>query len=212
LQEHALKQRLLLIGVVLLLAIPLVLLLRDFTREILLVEVLVFVWTMRIIFGSLPQLPLWLLFILLILFIAVVSMLGQRKPGPEPPRAEVRGPGQIHFLARRIRRVGKGEYFQWDLARYVSGLVLDVLAYRQRTSASQLRSRLRTEGVDAPPGIQTYLRAGQSPIYTLSANVASRLKHLFSPGTRNPPHDQDIEQAVQFMEDQLEAQHDHRDR
>lgn len=206
------RQRLLLIGLVLLLAIPIVLLLRDFTRDVLLVEILVFVWTMRIILGSLPQLPLWLLFVILILLIALVSLLGQRRPEPEAPPALERGPGQIRFLARRIRRVRKGEYFRWDLARYVSGLVLDVLAYRERTTAAQLRSRLRTEGVDAPPDIHSYLRSGQSPIHTLSASLASRLKHLFSAGTRTPSHDQDIEQAVQFMEDQLEAQHDHRHR
>ena len=206
------RRRLLLVGLVLLLALPLVLLLRDFTREVLLAEVLVFVWTMRIVLGSLPQLPLWLLFILLVLFLSLLSLLGQRKPAPEAPQPEVRGPGQIRFLGSRIRRAGKGEYFRWDLARYVSGLVLDVLAYRQRTTASQLRACLRTEGVDAPPDIQKYLREGHSPIYTLSANLSSRFRHLFSPGSRNPPHDQDIDQAVQFMEDQLEAQHDHRDR
>jgi hypothetical protein len=80
------RQRLLLIGLVLLLAIPLVLLLRDFTRDVLLAEVLFFVWTLRVILGSLPQLPIWLLFVILVFFIAAATLLGPRKPEPETPR------------------------------------------------------------------------------------------------------------------------------
>ena len=133
------RQRLLLVGLILLLAIPLVLLLQDFTREILLAEVLLFVWTLRVIIGSLPQLPIWLLFVILVLFIAVATLLGPRKPEPEAPRTGEPCLGQVGFLATRLRRVAKGEYFRWDLARYVSGLVLDVLAYRRRTTVPRLR-------------------------------------------------------------------------
>ena len=205
------RQRLLLIGLILLLAIPLVLLLRDFTRDVLLAEVLLFVWSLRVILGSLPQLPIWLLFVILVFFIAAVTLLGPRKPEPEAPQIGGPCPGQVGFLATRLRRVAKGEYFRWDLARYVSGLVLDVLAYRQRTTAARLRHRLRVGDLDVPPDIEAYLRAGQSPIYTLSANLASRVKRLFSPETWAPSIERDIEKAIHYMEDQLEAHHDYRD-
>ena len=206
------RQRLLLIGLILLLAIPLVLLLRDFTRDVLLAEVLFFVWSLRIIIGSLPQLPIWLLFVILVFFIAAVTLIGPHKPEPETLRTGEPFPGQVGFLATRLRRVAKGEYFRWDLARYVSGLVLDVLAYRQRTTASRLRHRLRAGDLDVPPDIEAYLRTGQSPIYTLSANLASRVKRLFSPVTWTPSIEGDVERAIHFMEDQLEAHHDYRDR
>jgi hypothetical protein len=206
------RQRLLLIGLVLLLAIPLVLLLRDFTRDVLLAEVLFFVWTLRVILGSLPQLPIWLLFVILVFFIAAATLLGPRKPEPETPRIGEPCLGQVGFLATRLRRVAKGEYFRWDLARYVSGLVLDVLAYRQRTTVARLRHRLRAGDLDVPPDIEAYLRTGQSPIYTLSASLASRVKRLFSPETWTPSIERDIELAIHFMEDQLEAHHDYRDR
>jgi hypothetical protein len=206
------RQRLLLIGLILLLAVPLVLLLQDFTREVLLAEVLFFIWTLRVILGSLPQLPIWLLFVILVFFIAAATLLGPRKPEPEAPRIGEPCPGQVGFLATRLRRVAKGEYFRWDLARYVSGLVLDVLAYRQRTTVARLRHRLRAGDLDVPPDIEAYLRTGQSPIYTLSASLASRVKRLFLPETWTPSIERDIEQAIHFMEDQLEAHHDYRDR
>jgi hypothetical protein len=206
------RQRLLLIGLILLLAIPLVLLLRDFTRDVLLAEVLFFVWTLRIIIGSLPQLPIWLLFVILVFFIAAATLIGPRKPEPSTHQTWEPCQGQVGFLATRLRRVAKGEYFRWDLARYVSGLVLDVLAYRQRTTAARLRHRLRAGDLDVPPDIEAYLRTGQSPIYTLSANLASRVKRLFSPETWTPSIERDIEKAIHFMEDQLEAHHDYRDR
>jgi hypothetical protein len=211
-QERCVRQRLLLIGLTLLLAIPLVLLLRDFTRDVLLAEVMLFVWSLRVILGSLPQLPIWLLFVILVFFISAVTLLGPRKPEPEPPQIAGPCPGQVGFLATRLRRVAKGEYFRWDLARYVSGLVLDVLAYRQRTSAVRLRQRLRVGDLDVPPDIEAYLRVGQSPIYTLSANLASRVKRLFSPETWAPSIERDIEKAIHYMEDQLEAHDDYRDR
>jgi hypothetical protein len=206
------RQRLLLIGLILVLAIPLVLLLQDFTREVLLNEVLLFVWSLRVIIGSLPQLPIWLLFVILVFFIAVATLLGPRKPEPEPPRIREPCSGQVSFLATRLRRVAKGEYFRWDLARYVSGLVLDVVAYRERTTAARLRHRLRAGDLDVPPAIEDYLRTGQSPIYTLSANLASRVRRLFSPEARAPSIERDVEQAILFMEEQLEAHHDYRDR
>jgi hypothetical protein len=208
-QEHCVRQRLLLIGFILLAAIPLVLLLRDFTRDVLLAEVLLFVWSVRVIVGSLPQLPIWLLFVILVFFIAVAALLGPRRPEPDTPRAGEPWPGQVGFLATRLRRVAKGEYFRWDLARYVSGLVLDVLAYRQRTTVAGLRHRLRTGDLEVPPAIDAYLRAGQSPIYTLSASLASRIRRLFSPVASTPSIERDIEKAITFMEDQLEARHDY---
>lgn len=205
------RQRLLLIGLILLLAIPLVLLLRDFTREVLLSEVLLFVWSVRVIVGSLPQFPIWLLFVALVFFIAVATLLGPRRSEPEMPRPGEPCPGQVGFLATRLRRVASGEYFRWDLARYVSGLVLDVLAYRQRTTVARLRHRLRAGDLDVPPDIDAYLRAGQSPIYTLSASLTSRVRRLFSPVTWTPSIERDIEKATTFMEDQLEARHDYRE-
>ncbi len=205
------RQRLLLVGFILLLAIPLVLLLQDFTRDVLLAEVLLFIWSLRVIIGSLPQLPIWLLFVILVFFIAVATLLGPRKPEPEPQGTGEPCPGQVGFLATRLRRVARGEYFRWDLARYVSGLILDVLAHRQRTTVARLRHRLRAGDLDVPSAIEAYLRTGQSPIYTLSASLASRLRRLFSSATWTPSLERDIDKAISFMEDQLEARHDYRD-
>lgn len=198
-------RRLWLIGLVLLLAIPLVLLLREFTQDVLLIELLRVVWAARILLASLPQLPLWLFFVLIALLVAVRSLLRGGRPQPVAPEAEAEYQGRIFDLARRLRRIEEGDYFRWHFSRYLGTLTIDVLAHQQRITPEEIRQRLRTERLDAPPEIQAYLRQGLIPIHTLSVNPLSKLRRLLSPGVQAAPLDEDVETVIRFLEDQLEV-------
>jgi hypothetical protein len=202
------KRRWLLIGLVLLVTVLLLPVFRDFARDVLLPELWSVVLVVRIVFASLPQLPMWLLFVVLILFIAAASLLGP--PGDIPERFDSPRDraGQVAVLAERIRRVGDGEYYRWDLARQLSTLILDVMAHDRRTSRTDLQRRLRTEQLGIPPEVMEYLRSGQAPIYTLSMLPFKRLRRILSAGARSDPLDPDVEHVVEYIEGLVEVEHD----
>jgi hypothetical protein len=180
----------------------------DFARHVLLPELWSVVQVVRIVFASLPQLPMWLLYIVLILFLAAASLLGPPDESSERGVSLPERPGQVVVLAERLRRVREGKYYRWDLARELSTLILDVLAHDQRTSRAELQRLLRTEQLDVPPAIMDYLRSGQAPIYTLSMLPFAKLRRLLSAGTWNESLDPEVEQVVEYIEGLVEVQHD----
>ncbi|MFC2023251.1 hypothetical protein ACFLT5_00770 [Chloroflexota bacterium] len=202
------NKRWLLAGLVLLVTLLLLPLFRDFVRHVLLPEMWSTVIVVRVILASLPQLPMWLLFVVLILFLAAVSFLGpptrrSMEHIPVPGR-----PGQVAVLSGRIRRVAEGEYYRWDLARHLSTLVLDVMAHDRRTTRADLQQRLRSDQFDVPPEVLDYLRSGQAPIYTLSMLPFAKLRRILTAGAWSEPVDQDLEHVLHYMEGLVEVQHD----
>jgi hypothetical protein len=203
------RQRLLLVGIVLLLALPLVLLLRDFAREVLLVELMRIFWGARILFESLPQLPLWVLVLLAVLVIAASSLRGARLPMGGAVGRPVPPGGRVRTLARWIERASEGEYFRWKLARYLGDLTWQVMAHRERTTPQDLKQRLNAGGLDLPPAVETYLQAARVPSFGPGAGSLVRLWQRLRRGRSSFPPDPTLESVIQFLEDQLEVQHDH---
>lgn len=202
------KKRWWLAGVVLLLAIPLVWLLRDFTRDVILSRVLHIAWEVGIVLNSLPQEPLWMLLVVLVLYIALVSLVVRKRTQSERLPSMLDRVGRLRYLARRIELAAEGVYFRWDLARHLGSIIVAALAHRQGISRGEVRLALRKGHLDAPDEIQGYLRAGFSPLYTLSGGLLSRVRRLFSPDAQASPLDHDLERIVRFMESLLELQHD----
>jgi hypothetical protein len=210
--EDRTRKRLLLLGLVLLLAAPLVLVLRDFAREAIVVPLLYVLWLGRLLFRSIPQPLLWSLFLTLVLFVAVRS-LGRRGGSAGGMReAEEEYPGRVWVWARRIQLAARGDYSRWRLAHYLRKLILDVLAHRERLTPEQLKRRLGTGEVDAPPAVQAYLRAGLMLMPSGPIGLFSRLRQQLRSRARTSPLDADLESAVQFLENQLEVPHDRRNR
>jgi hypothetical protein len=159
-----------------------------------------------------PQAPLWILFAGVVLLTAMRSLLRPLETQEKGPEEEAEYPGQVHILAASIERTAQSEYFRWALARQVGELISGVLAYRERTTPEQMRQRLRTDDLSLPPAIQTYLQVGFRPALSRPMNLFSRLKRrLLSsmPGARLAI-DPSLEEVIQFLEDQLEVDHDHR--
>jgi hypothetical protein len=206
------RRRLLVLGLILLMAAPLVLVLRDFAREAIVVPLLYVLWLGRLLFRSIPQPLLWSLFLTLVLFVAVRS-LGKRGGSVGGMReAEAESPGRVWVWARRIQLAARGDYSRWRLAHYLRKLILDVLAHRERLTPEQLKRRLGTGEVVAPPAVQAYLRAGLMPMPSGPIGLFSRLRQQLRSRARPSPLDAGLESAVQFLENQLEVPHDRRNR
>jgi hypothetical protein len=202
------KRHLLLAGAILLLALPLALLLRDFVREVFVVELLRVLWTVRLLFESVPQLLWWGLFLLAAVLVAIRS-LGWRQRRGRRLVAKKAGPvGPVQDLAKRIERAAEGDYFRWSLGVYLSDLAWEVMAQRERTTAEQVRQRFEAERMDLPPVVQAYLQSVRVPRYRLSTGLLSRIWRRLRPPSPALHPDVTLQHVVQFLEDQLEVVHD----
>jgi hypothetical protein len=198
------KRNLLPLAIVLLLTIPLALVLHDFARDVLLIELTRMVWEARMLFESLPQLPIWGLLLVSLVVMAVKSLGSHSKSQQTsaPQGAEHRG--QVHLLARWIERTSQGEYFKWSLSQRLGGLTWEVMAYREHTTPEELKRRAHTGGLDLPPPIQTYLQSAAPSSFATPAGFLSRIRQRFGLHASSSSFDPALEQVVDFLEQQLE--------
>lgn len=198
------RTRLLVLALVLILAIPLALLLRDFVRDVLLVEVWRVFWGVRILFESLPQLLVWALLLVALLVLAVHTLRPRRQILPDETRQRAASSGRVQVLSHWIDRTSQGEYFKHSLAQHLGGLAWEVMAQREHTVPERLRQRLRMGELDLPPAVEAYLQSGQAPGAPVSFGFLSRLRLRLSgsdPATRIDPA---LPAVIRFLEDQLE--------
>lgn len=198
------RKRLLVILFVALLTIPLALLLRDFVRDLFVIELLRVVWAGRLLFESLPQWPIWVLLLAILVVITATSLGRSRKPVRKVVEEEPRHQGRVQMLARWIRRTSKGTYFRWSLAQYMGGLAWDVMAYHRHITPNQLREELQAGRLDLPPVVQDYLESAQSRSTTMSDGFFARLRVRFARGDSPASYDPALESVIQFLEAELE--------
>jgi hypothetical protein len=198
------KTRLWLIGLVLLLAIPLGFLLRGFVRDVLLVELLRVIWTIRLLFDSLPQVLVWTVFLLMMLYFALRSLITGRRARRQAYGSFLESVGQVRFLAMRIRSSAQSEYQSWNLARQLAKLATDVLAYSQATTPDRTAWQIRSGKVVAPEEVRTYLQNARAPRSSEPVGFASRLRRLFLPPLEPHRSAPPLDAVVQFLEQKLE--------
>jgi hypothetical protein len=71
-----------------------------------------------------------------------------------------------------------------------------------------MKERLKSGGLDAPSEIEDYLLAGLTPVLSTPTNLVTRLRQAIMPTHRISPLDLDPEKVIQFLEDQLEIDHE----
>jgi hypothetical protein len=199
-------RRLLRLGLlVLLLAIPLAILLHDVARDVVLVALLRLLWTGRLLLQMVPQLPLWLLFLLVFIVVAVGSLLGARRRAAAGDRPGPQHPGQVRTLATWIDRAGHSHYFRWTLAQRLGTLAWEVMAHNQGLTSRELRQRFRTGRLNLPPIIAGYLESPRPAYAGPLAPLLDRLNRFLQPDRAVSPPDPALETVVHFLESQMEV-------
>ncbi len=199
------RNRVLLFVLVLLLAIPLTLLLWNVARDAIVVPLLYILWLGRLIFRAIPQVFLWLSFLVIALSHIVKSLTKQRKPAREIPDREAPSPGRVGIWTRRIHLTERRSFSRWYFAQHLHKLILDILAHHERVETRQIKQRLENGELDAPPEVQTYLSIGLARIFP-KYTLLSRLRRYLPLGMRTSPLDLDLESVVQFLEERLKIE------
>lgn len=202
------RRRLILLGLILLISIPLVVILRSFTRDYVMALISRLLWIVRLFISSIPQLFTWVLFLLFSLFIAGRSLFKRWRPAPTSSISITPLAGRVQALMHAIDRTSQGVYFKWRLAQHLLGLTLEIMAYRERVSPDEMRQNLKSGTLTLPPTINGYLQTGLSPVYTAPAGLFSRITQRLRQGVMTSPLDLNPETIIQFLEDQLEIEYD----
>jgi hypothetical protein len=207
---------------ILMLAIPLMLLLRGLARSLIVIPIMYAFWVGDLILTILPQPLFWILFLFLVLRIAFRSLLVSKISRPKSSSPEIRYPGRVEFWARRIKLTEQGNYSKWGFARHLGNLTLATLAYTERLEPEHIRERLQDDELALDPEVQAYLRAGLTArppeAFGFLAGFRRRLFALISalipPGWQllqsNSASSLDFnpEGLVQYLENQLEVPND----
>ncbi len=202
-RERFTRRNLALVAAILLLALPLLLLLRGFTRVVILTEVMRYAWGVRLLFESLPQIAVWIVFLIVASLVVMNSLIQRIGTDEESHKVTAERPGRIHDTCTRIERAAEGEYFGWRLAHYVRTVTLEVHAHQYRVPVQQIEQDLDAGRLQVPPEVHAYLSAGLSPSFSRSGCLFPRLRRYLSSRIRDAAVDPKLEQVVEYLEDQL---------
>lgn len=203
------RKGVLLLLIVALLALPLALALRDLSRSIL-TELMQWVWVVRVQLAGLPQTTVWGLLMAVALVAAFGSLVGWSRTPLGRDRESSPLPGQVQQLSRWIRRAAEGRYFGWTLNRYLTDLIWEVLAYRERTTPRRCRQRVRAGETELPPHILDFVESNSRLRPASARSLWHLLRHraAASPATGRPRARPAMEDVIRFLEEQMEVEHD----
>jgi energy-coupling factor transporter transmembrane protein EcfT len=208
----------LLLVIALLLMIALMLALRGFVRQVVVIPLSYVLWFGGLLLRSIPQALLWVWLLLIVLLLATKSLRSDRKPTAEM-REEPGYPSRerVTFWLIQVYQA-QGDYFRTRLADSLRQLTLGMLAHQEGLTRWQVEQRLESEELDLPPEIRTFLRAKREPNVSTLAGLLTRLQNRLrnaanvlstrgrSPG-RVSSSDRDLESVVRFLEDRLDIKH-----
>jgi hypothetical protein len=190
------RKDLLPLGLILLIAILLAPLIRNFIRDVVVIPLLYLVWIGRIVFDTIPQTAFWGCFLVIALLMAAASLLKQRESPSRIREVKTVQLGRVETWAKLIRQAAQEDYYQWRLAQPLRELIVETLAHEARLTSKQIKQRLRDEQLDLPAEIHAYLQASLKSLSHLSAP-----RFRFRSSRRASPLNLDPESVVQFLEE-----------
>lgn len=200
------------VGLVLLLTVFLVLTLRDVVREVIVIPLLYVLWVGRLLLRSVPQALFWFAFVVVAFFLALGSLVWEKRPLPEPHPVGRSFSGQVSVWAKWIRLMAAGGYTGWYFGQHVEKLIVAVLAYRERLNTRETRRRIKAGDLEVPPEAQAYFGIVlMQSRRRWPLGLLSRFRFRPRMGAQRVPLS-GLERVVWFLEDQLEVGYDGRNR
>lgn len=188
----------------LLLAIPLMIALRDVVRDVIVYPLARLFWLAQLVFQSIPPIFIWGYFLLIALRIV---MRGVRKtPNRSQTKRSKPTPSsrRVGKWARRIQLTSRGDYSLWRTAHQLGDLAVEVIASDEHIDAEESRRRLQTGDWDAPDEIRDYFRRATRPVlFPRQLSFLARWWRWLIGRPSEKPQSLDVELStvVAFLED-----------
>lgn len=166
-------------------------------------------WMVAELYAYTPSWALWGVLLLAILLLGANSLIRPYNPAPEKDERAT------HHLHRRVTlllswlKQRNRPFYRQEINHEITELTARVLAQRNRTTPQEIRSALRRQELDIPPDLTYYLQNGLKMWDDASLETPrwwDRFKKRRAPNTEKD--DALIEQALLFLESQLEVNND----
>jgi hypothetical protein len=176
-------------------------LLKDVVAAILFEPVSQLWYALSLLYLSVAQIIFWFVLIVIVALIAFDSLYGKFGP-PRLDEGETRSRvGPIANTARHISRSNEGIYYKWLIANRLGKLARSIFA-RGNGGESKGIDVLESRGHRMPPEIGAYLISG------LSQTFADYPRSNWFGRPSQTPLDVDVEGVIEYLELQMEHEHD----
>jgi hypothetical protein len=193
------RAQLLALSVALVLTLVLAFALQDVIRESLIIPLAYLWWVLGVYYSTFPQMVLWICLVVIVLLMFFgsleVDVYGKVHAGNK--NKPVQGP--VEGLAVALEKAPLGIYVKWQIAHRLAKLACDLLIQRgDRTSARVMGPLVGRDWQPSAP-VEEYLDVG------LNGSFADYPNPPWPFGRPQPtPLDLDVQEAVDFLEAQME--------
>ena len=143
------------LALVLVFSVVLYFLMEDFLADIIVKPLLKVAWFVSFILERLPQVGLWIVFILILLILTLTPRRRTHPDGEIPWNSPRKAPGVVENWTRLLESAQNAPYSRWRLAQRLKLLTQDILnpIERNRSSIDLLSE------IDLPDEVRAYLEA-----------------------------------------------------
>jgi hypothetical protein len=196
------NDRLALASLTLLLLGLLALIISGAVREVIVIPLLFLFWLVRLVYESIPQVALWVVFLAIAARVAWKSLAAPPAALRVPQAASInRTP--VAAWAWMLQRAANDRYARWLLAQRLGQLAQRLLASQDEHATRGLWQFLHDESWDIPPAVRAYLQAGTHryrptpPYWRRWRPWGARVE------SRADPLDLDPAEVVRFLDERL---------
>jgi len=173
-------------------------------------------WLAGLVYRSVAEMFWWFL----VVIVSAVILLGSLRKFLQPkteiglPQSKTEEGRRISYWMSQLYLTRTEEGSQKYLNPALVSLVADILVYRERLPAEEIRKRLRSGELDAPPEIMATFQKRFTPVFRRSDQTRTdRAWSRFLTWLRIRPapvmqtRDPELERILAYLEEQLEIKH-----
>lgn len=174
-------------------------LLQDVIRQVVVTPLAYLWWVLNLTFSAIPQLILWIILVAVLILIVISSLVSWISIGRKPAEPARPAQGNVEILAGWVSKAGEGNYYKWMIANRLGKLWNELSGRFGKGDKLATPGEANAAGQPAPEALLRYLKAGMQESF-----VDYPLPRRPFMRKETTPFDIDVEEAVEFLESQME--------
>jgi hypothetical protein len=155
---------------------------------------------LKLFYNAVPQLFLWILLLAVLFLIVITSLLNWDSVGRKYEESSKPAQGPVEILAGWVSNSRNGNYYRWKIANRLGELWREMSGQLKNQGLSVSPEAAETQESHLSEAIQRYLKAGLEESFVDYPRPP--LPYMRRQAT---PFDLNVDEAVKFLESQMEA-------
>jgi hypothetical protein len=186
-----------------LLALLTAFILRNVVEQLVIIPLVYLWWLLRLYYSMLPQILVWILLVVVVVFSAVSSLIPEVRYQTASKAVTKPAQGQIEILAEWLNKSQRGGiYYKWLIANRLGKNAREILAQRDGLAVSKKFGRLEGRSWNPSQKNRDYLETG------LNGSFAEFPQPRWIWQAPKPtPLDVDPKLVIDYLDDEMETSH-----